>query len=76
MENTIVQLDNGDFEVLPVKEEPYVFARDLEIVLKIADDKRRKEEVSPRDQTEDQQRSRQRNSYVSRGEWGYGHRGD
>lgn len=32
MVNEVVKLDNGDFEVFP-KEEPYVFARDLEIEL-------------------------------------------
>lgn len=77
MVNEIQQLPNGDFEVVHLGEnttvnEPYIFARDIEIELKIANDKRRKAEGSTGNKSEDKQGPWKRNSYVPGGDWGHG----
>ena len=55
---------------------PYEFARDVEIELKIANDKGRKIEIGTGCQDKDKQGSRQGDSYVPGSGWGYGHFSD
>lgn len=70
MNNDVILLEDGDFEIKP--EKPYEFTRDVLVEQKIKDDKRRKSEESLRSKGEDCEGLRERNSYVSGRNWGSG----